>query len=279
MAMAAKFFCSTAWAGIFGFGIGDGEASNQRLIPQQQSKAAPKSSATTDVSDLWWNPAESGWGMQLVQNNNIVFATLFVYGSDSRPTWFSATLNNVGNFTWSGQLYATIGPWFASPLFDPAQVGVRPVGNLTFHATSITTGTVTYTVDGASVSKTIVRQTLASESIAGVYDLVVNQTQTCTPPISSGQFVGSTVMTISQVGTNVVMQNSGAASGTCTLTGSYSQSGKLGAVAGNYSCTWGENGAFSVYEITVTETGLIARLSEHSNLCSSITGDVAGIRR
>ncbi len=41
-------------------------------------KGNPKTAVTTDVSDLWWNPSESGWGMQLVQEGNFVFATVFV---------------------------------------------------------------------------------------------------------------------------------------------------------------------------------------------------------
>jgi len=38
-----------------------------------------------DPSDLWWNPSESGWGMQLVRGGEVTFATLFVYDAASRP--------------------------------------------------------------------------------------------------------------------------------------------------------------------------------------------------
>jgi hypothetical protein len=51
---------------------------------------APPAYATsysTDVSDLWWVPTESGWGMQLVQEGSTVYATLFVYGPTDQPTW------------------------------------------------------------------------------------------------------------------------------------------------------------------------------------------------
>src|SRR5215831_3630119 len=35
--------------------------------------------ATPNFSDLWWNPAESGWGVNLQQQGNILFATWFTY--------------------------------------------------------------------------------------------------------------------------------------------------------------------------------------------------------
>lgn len=38
-------------------------------------------SYSTDSSDLWWNPNESGWGMQLVQQGSFVFATVFICGN------------------------------------------------------------------------------------------------------------------------------------------------------------------------------------------------------
>ena len=41
---------------------------------------------TTDTSDLWWITVESGWGTQLVQQQLTIFATKFVYGTDSQPT-------------------------------------------------------------------------------------------------------------------------------------------------------------------------------------------------
>jgi hypothetical protein len=38
-----------------------------------------------DQSDLWWNPAESGWGIQFVHTGSAIFATMYVYGPwDSR---------------------------------------------------------------------------------------------------------------------------------------------------------------------------------------------------
>jgi hypothetical protein len=61
--------------------------------------------------------AESGWGMQLVERGTIIFATLFVYDPSGAPTWYVATMpfiSNNPNNVWTGDLYATTGPWFGT---------------------------------------------------------------------------------------------------------------------------------------------------------------------
>lgn len=272
ISVALIMWCSASSAGLLGTGPGNSESATP--LP---SLKVLKSTATTDVSDLWWNPSESGWGMQLVQNNGFVFATLFVYGADGKPTWFTAPLNYTGSFVWSGPLYANTGPWYAGP-FNPSQVGVRQAGVLTFQLASIGNGTVVYTVDGVQVTKNVTRETMVNENITGVYDAVGTQTQSCSYPLTSGTFSALATLSISQSG-NAVTGQVLSPSGSCTLTGTYGQSGKLGAVTGTYSCTWGEIGTLQIFEIVTTEYGMLVRISEQSNLCSSITGEFAGNRR
>src|SRR5207237_6224285 len=82
------------------------------------SSAAVPASFSTDQSDIWFaDPpgSENGWGFQLVQRNGTIFATLFVYGPAGAPTWYVATLNpTAASFTWTGDIYATTGPWFGT---------------------------------------------------------------------------------------------------------------------------------------------------------------------
>jgi hypothetical protein len=213
--------------------------------------------------------------MQLVQNNNFVFATLFVYGSDGKPTWYTAALNNAGGFTWTGPLYANVGPWFAALPFNPNAVGARQVGTMVFSASDVANGTITYTVDGISVSKRVTRETLVNENISGNYQLIITKDQVCIPA------VGGTAHGVEQA--NFALSHFGNAftgqSGGCAFNGTYGQTGKMGNAIGTYSCTSGEIGSFHLFEIIVTETGIMARLSEQSNLCSSISAEAAGIRQ
>ena len=43
-----------------------------------------------DFTDLWWDPNESGWGMNLIQHSsNTIFAVWYTYDTDRRPLWLS----------------------------------------------------------------------------------------------------------------------------------------------------------------------------------------------
>src|SRR5215469_245712 len=127
-------------------------------------------SFSTDQSDLWYIVAESGWGMQLVQRGNTIFATLFVYGQNGAPTWYVATMVPTGTASqWSGDLYATTGPWFGTVPFNPADVVATKVGTMTWTQQTAATGTLNYVVNGTAVTKNVVRQTLVFDDFSGTY--------------------------------------------------------------------------------------------------------------
>ena len=105
---------------------------------------------------LWWNPAESGWGVHLAQQGNILFATWFTYDTDGSGMWLVMSNGvNTGPSTYSGTLYRTTGPSFDSVPWRPADVVTTPVGTATFAFTSADRGTFTYTVNGVTQSKAI----------------------------------------------------------------------------------------------------------------------------
>lgn len=121
--------------------------------------------ASFSASELWWNPSESGWGVNVIQQNNVLFITLFVYGADGKATWYvgPATTSTTGAGYYTGPLYVTTGPPFQGA-FNPSAVTNRQVGTITFDASCATCDSwskarLTYTVDGVRVDKTIERQT------------------------------------------------------------------------------------------------------------------------
>src|SRR5215471_304944 len=71
----------------------------------------PPTAPQFDYSDLWFNPAESGWGFNLIQHaSNNVFAVMFTYDTPNRPMWFvlpGGTWNSPTEFT--GTLYRVTG--------------------------------------------------------------------------------------------------------------------------------------------------------------------------
>ncbi|APV51367.1 hypothetical protein BWI17_17730 [Betaproteobacteria bacterium GR16-43] len=112
-----------------------------------------------DYTDMWWNPAESGWGLSLVQHaNNKVFATWFTYDRDGRAAWLV-----LPDARWTsavaieGALYRTTGP-SSEATFDPARVSVTPVGSARIEFGYGGAGTATFVVDGKTSTKRIERQ-------------------------------------------------------------------------------------------------------------------------
>ena len=50
-----------------------------------------RASSGTNFTDQWWNPDESGWGASILQQGDVLFVDLFVYGADGRPTGCTVT--------------------------------------------------------------------------------------------------------------------------------------------------------------------------------------------
>ena len=121
---------------------------------------------STDYTGLWYNAGESGWGMNVIQQEQILFITLFIYGANSQPTWFVAsgasfTSASGGDRTYTGPLYATTGTPFSTNPFNPGATTVAPVGTITFVGKADGTATVSYTANSSTVNKAVVRQTWA----------------------------------------------------------------------------------------------------------------------
>lgn len=123
-------------------------------------------SGSTDFSALWWNASESGWGMNVMQEEQILFITLFIYGPSNAPTWYAGTAtfvsaNAAGDRTYTGDLYATTGTPFSVTPFNPGATTGVLVGRITFVGRADGAATVQYTVGSATVSKNVTRQTWA----------------------------------------------------------------------------------------------------------------------
>jgi hypothetical protein len=111
---------------------------------------------------LWWNaPAgsESGWGMNVAHQADVIFATWFTYDAGGKAWWLSMTANLVGGGNkFSGTLYRTSGPPFSAVPFDPALVVPVAVGTGTLAFADSSNGTFAFTVNGISRTKPITRQ-------------------------------------------------------------------------------------------------------------------------
>ena len=142
--------------------IESGVFRNAVLVPG--SATCPPLPYTTS---LWWNPNESGWGLNLNQQGSTLFGTLFTYDSARAPLWLvmpAGTLQADG-VSFAGDLYRTTGPAFNANPFTPIGAGnITRVGTMTVSLSQANAGTLTYTVNGAQVQKSIQRQVYGSRS-------------------------------------------------------------------------------------------------------------------
>lgn len=127
-----------------------------------------------NYQDLWWNPNESGWGINISQQGNNMFATWFIYGANSQPTWiFLSNANRSGALgnTFTDKIYqATSGSPFSAVPFVPSQgTNFREIGTASLVFSDARTGTLTYNIDGVQVVKQITRQSIGVFNLTGSY--------------------------------------------------------------------------------------------------------------
>ena len=113
-----------------------------------------------DVTDLWWNPVEDGWGMNLTQHpSGQVFAVWYTYAADSGPLWLVMSGGQwTTSRTFTGKLYRTSGPAYTQLPFNPNAVKTNEVGTITFNFTDASNGSFTWVVDGVQGTKAFTRQ-------------------------------------------------------------------------------------------------------------------------
>jgi len=229
--------------------------------------ASPATRAA-DYTDLWWVPAESGWGVNVVHTDNFMFLTFFIYGQDHKPTWYTAglVLDATGAFT--GGLYSTTGSYYAQP-WNPNEAGAaQQVGNASFRpsTSNVYEATLTYVVDGVgTITKAVERQPLTPPIIGGQYTGGVSALQTsCSNSGGNGSYKLTYDLQVTQ-------SNAGAATFTftyptyaCTLSGQLVQHGRQYTVSGaTYKCVQGGTTIFSgsanLSEIVATAQGVEGR--------------------
>jgi hypothetical protein len=133
-----------------------GVAGRTRTVAITRQPLSAGAAPAVNYTDLWWNPAESGWGMAITQQSSTMFLAWYVYDAAAKPMWYVATCALSGG-TCSGALLRTTGPAFG-PTFNPAQVQSFTVGTVGVSFSDGNNATLTYTVNGTSGSKTITRQ-------------------------------------------------------------------------------------------------------------------------
>ena len=119
----------------------------------------PPNAPIADFTDLWYDPSDDGWGLNIVQHpSHNLFAVWYTYGPDGRDTWYvmpGGTWSSSTSF--SGTLLSVAAPAY-NGAFDRNNVGNQAVGSITLTFSDASHGTLSYTVNGVSGSKPMIRQ-------------------------------------------------------------------------------------------------------------------------
>jgi hypothetical protein len=222
------------------------------------SFALVRPAAAVDYTDIWWNPSEGGWGVNLVQSNQFIFATFFIYGAGNQPFWYTAHLTQQSNGTWTGPVYQTTGTNFANP-WNPANHTVAQVGTATFTPTSAITGTLAYNINTVSVTKSIQRQSLTPIPLGGNYQGAYQSVfSNCNDSSLNGPITYDSTWVVTQTpGGNLTFEVT--SNDSFTMTGPYAQTGTLFSIPGATYNLAGKSMTATVTEIKATSQGLEGR--------------------
>lgn len=277
---ASTMAAAQGQSGIIGAlgGQPSGKASTAKAAGASPEAAELKALGTTDFTDAWWNANESGWGLSIIHQENVMALVFYVYNQQGGATWFlsPATFNSAaGNY--QGPVFSSTGPYFGAGGFNPGGVSQSSVGIATFTPSSIYAGTLTYTVNGVSVTKSVTRTSFnpiaySGEFVAGLAGVLSGSCG------ATGAFEGTAFVSINQTASTIQLTLQGSA-GSCVMSGPFQQNGRYGRMAsGTFSCTGGQPGTATMDEIDVNRTGVTLRYTTLIAGCTE-TGRIGAVRR
>lgn len=144
-----------------------GAATQHRLLEPLPLAAEPlvcsftsgSRAGASNYSDLWWNPTESGWGLSIQHQGNLVFLAWYTYASDQQPQWLTSVLQRQADGSFRGRLNrpASGTPYTTVPNGNVTTFPVPEVGDVSLSFSNGESGTLGYSVDGVVQTKAIQR--------------------------------------------------------------------------------------------------------------------------
>ena len=239
-----------------------------------------------NLSDNWWVPEESGWGLNVIHEDDLLSLTLFVHDAAGQPRWLTAAMQRYGSTQagdpeFAGSLIETLGtapdrPW------DPNAAVSRTVGEIQFRARPGGTAELAYTLDGIAVSRSVQRLSTQAANLEGLhFGMLLPGYDTC-PAGFEGLSVferGTLQVDLCEEcdsdpasGTPVLLVLNDGAREICSISGSFARYGVSGAIDGAYQCSDGGEGTLTMRDIEFTSTGFTARFSADHPVCAEFSG-------
>jgi hypothetical protein len=163
------FRFSSPTSGTFEYTV-NGITQSKELVRTEFGNAIPEctaggpASTIVNYQDTWWNASESGWGLNITHQGDLIFATWFTYDTSGKAQWLlMSNVRRVGlGDSFTGSIYRTRGNPFNTLPWNLGSIQVAEVGKVTLTFSDRDHGTFAYTLDGVSQVKDITRQEFAS---------------------------------------------------------------------------------------------------------------------
>jgi hypothetical protein len=149
----ATFLFKGRDSGVFAYTVGNVSQSKNisRMVfaagGTECTVGGSKAGGIENYQDLWWNPAASGWGVNLAQQGDAVFATYYTYDASGKGEWYLMSNSLRVGASYFGPLLRASGPSFDSA-WDVSKVSLSQVGTATFTFDAAGRGNFDYTING-----------------------------------------------------------------------------------------------------------------------------------
>jgi hypothetical protein len=140
----------------------DGHSTTESIMRQSFNGPSPicvgtssSRAGATSYQDLWWDPADPGWGLGLAQQGDVLFATLFTFDAQGRDAWLVASsVTRQDGAAFAGDLYRTS----LAAAGSTKGVKVATAGSIALAFADGEHATATFSIDGRSETHSLVRQ-------------------------------------------------------------------------------------------------------------------------
>ncbi len=114
--------------------------------------------APASYQGMWWNAAEDGWGMSIMQHADQIFAAIYTYDDAGQPVWYVMPDCLIATTTCTSQIYKVNGGTPPTAVWNGSgkSVALAGTGTLTFSNTN--TGKFDFTLNSRTGSKSITQQ-------------------------------------------------------------------------------------------------------------------------
>jgi hypothetical protein len=226
---------------------------------------AMPSAHATSYQDLWWNSAESGWGLNVLHQGDTLVATWFIYDGDRKPMWLLGVLDKAGAASYAGTVYRYTGPGYSLAAFDPKQVTETAVGTAQLNFADPTHGSLTYAVNGTIVAKNVTRQTYADPRANGTFVVAAHTVRSgCADPgLNRSYFVYGRAYDFYLADGRLSvgygsLDSSNLFTMSCSAIGPLAVGGSIAGFSAPFSCANGTAGTLAIADLKTTDAGILA---------------------